>query len=718
MTTSSGAAGADDDTRRRSDGVHRHQRRLRGAPLGAALALTAGAALVDGFPVLRGAAIAAATALVALAVSGWRLRGPAALALVVGGIGAVGIAQGVADLATDRASAAATFLAVTLTVGGAAAAVMGGRGLAPVGRGLAPLGDIDQVQHWFTLRTVVEAAGDAVLTLDERGRVLAFNRAAEELTGWCAEELIGDEGLRLLHPADHPGLRRQALAALAEGRAAVDNVQARCIRRDGTVCPVEVSVARADLPGGRIFMVIARDMSERSRVEAELTRRALHDPLTGLPNRALLHDRLTSALGRAERSGRWPTVLFIDLDHFKGVNDRLGHDGGDQLLVQVAHRLLAELRPGDTAARLGGDEFVVLGEALDGDDARSLASRLLEAIGRPLDVDGTEVAITASIGVVEASAGTTADDLLRDADTSMYRAKGSGRNRLQVFDDDLRAAGVRRLELATELRRALSTDELELWYQPQFAVGDLTMVGVEALVRWRHPELGLLEPATFLEVATETGIDVALDRWVLHRASADAAAWAAGGSSGDVVVWVNLSARSLTDGVLAETVLDTLAATGLAPERFGVEVTERALVRDLDVAGRGLDRLRRAGVRVAIDDFGTGFSSLPWLERLPLDVLKVDRSFTAGLGAEDDTAIVRSIIAMAHGLGLAALAEGVETLEQVQLLRDLGCDHLQGFLLSPPITTDEIGRTAMAPREAVAGLAPRETAAGLAGLAG
>jgi diguanylate cyclase (GGDEF)-like protein/PAS domain S-box-containing protein len=626
-------------------------------------------------------------------------------ALVVGGVAALGVAQGVADMATDATSTVVSLVAVALTVVGASAAVIGGRGLAPVGRGLAALGDLDQVQHWFTLRTVVEAAGDAVLTVDERGRVLAFNRAAEELTGWSAEELIGREGLRLVHPADHPGLRTQALAAMAEGRDAVDNIRARCVRRDGTVCPVEVSLARADLPGGRIFMVIARDVSERSRVEAELTRRALHDPLTGLPNPALLHDRLSSALGRAERSGRWPTVLFIDLDHFKGVNDRLGHDGGDQLLVQVGHRLLGELRPSDTAARLGGDEFVVLGDALDGDAARALAGRLLDVIGRPLDVDGTEVSITASIGVVEATPGMTADDLLRDADTSMYRAKGAGRNRLQVFDDDLRAAGARRLRLAAELRRALSTDELELWYQPQFAVTDLTIVGVEALVRWRHPELGLLEPGTFLDVATETGIDAALDRWVLHRAAADAVEWAAGGSITDAVVWVNLSARSLTDGVLAETVLDTLAATGLSPERLGVEVTEQSLVRDLDVAARGLDRLRRAGVRVAIDDFGTGFSSLSWLERLPLDVLKVDRSFTGGLGAaDDDSAIVRSVIAMAHGLGLAALAEGVETPEQVALLRHLGCDQLQGFLLSPPVTGEEIGRTTRAPRDSLAEL--------------
>jgi diguanylate cyclase (GGDEF)-like protein/PAS domain S-box-containing protein len=705
VSTGSGQRSGDEHHRLQASAAHRHHRRVRPAPLAAALGLALGAGLVDGFPVLRGAAVAAATALVALAVSGWRIRPAVALCLVVGGVGALGVAQGVADLAADEASTIATLLAVALTVLGAAAAVMGGRGLAPVPRGLVPVGDLDQVQHWFTLRTVVEAAGDAVLTVDERGRVLAFNRAAEDLTGWTAEELIGQDGLRLLHPADHPALRRQALAAIAEGRDAVDNLSARCVRRDGTVCPVEVSIARADLGAGRMFMVIARDASERSRVEAELTRRALHDPLTGLPNRTLLHDRLSSALGRAERSGRWPTVLFIDLDHFKGVNDRLGHDGGDRLLVQVAHRLLAELRPSDTAARLGGDEFVVLGDALDAEAARTLAGRLLEAIGRPLDVDGAAISITASIGVVEAGPGTTADDLLRDADASMYRAKGAGRNRLQVFDDDLRADGARRLELATDLRRALSADELELWYQPQFAVDGLAVVGVEALVRWRHPDLGLLEPDTFLDVATETGIDVALDRWVLHRATRDAASWPTDASPSELVVWVNLSARSLTDGVLAETVLDTLAATGLPPTRLGVEVTERALARDIDVASQGLDRLRRAGVRVAIDDFGTGFSSLSWLERLPLDVLKIDRSFTGGLGAaDDDTAIVRSVIAVAHGLGLSALAEGVETPEQVGLLRGLGCDRLQGFLLSPPITADDIARTRVRPSEPLAGL--------------
>ena len=533
-------------------------------------------------------------------------------------------------------------------------------------------------------RSVVEAAADGIVTVDHRGNIRTFNPAAEILTGWMAAEVVGRPAELLVPDAGRRVITGPGAATGSE------KIEIDGLRRDGTRFPLELTVSPVDLPDGRGMTVIARDVSDRKRLEAQLTRQALHDPLTGLANRTLLLDRMGTALRRAQRTGAYPVVLFIDLDRFKVINDSLGHHVGDELLVVIARRLEAELRAGDTAARLGGDEFVALCEGIGGtEQAEALAERILAAVSLPVELNRATPVVTASIGIVRAEPGATPETLLRDADASMYRAKEHGRNRTHHFDESVHGAAIERLQLEAGLRQALTRGELRLYLQPQYAVGDLHPIGAEALLRWDRPGEGILAPDRFLAIAEEIGLDVDIDRWVLLEGCRHARRCVE--RNPDFVVWVNLSARLLADPVLPGLVFDALAATGLPATNLGIEVTERALVRDLDVAATSLDELRTAGVFIAIDDFGTGFSSLSWLERLPLDVLKIDRSFINGLGAShDDTIIVRSVIAMAHSLGLAALAEGVETVEQLTRLRELGCDEFQGFLAARPVPVDQV----------------------------
>jgi diguanylate cyclase (GGDEF)-like protein len=504
-----------------------------------------------------------------------------------------------------------------------------------------------------------------------------------------AAEVVGRPAEILVPEPDREEIRDYLRESRAQQQP-TDKIEIDGLRRDGRRFPLELTVSSVELPDGRGLTVIGRDVSDRKRLEAQLTHQALHDPLTGLANRTLLLDRIGTSLRRAQRNGAYPLVLFIDLDRFKVINDSLGHHVGDELLVVVARRLEAELRAGDTAARLGGDEFVVLCEGIGtAEQAEALADRILLAISQPVDLQRAQPVVTASIGIIRAELGSTPETLLRDADASMYRAKEYGRNRAHHFDESVHGAAIDRLQLESGLRHAIAHGELCLYLQPQYSVGDLRPLGAEALLRWNRPGEGMLSPDRFLAVAEEIGLDVEIDRWVLDEGCHHASRCRE--RNPDFVVWVNMSARILADPVLPHLVFAALERAGLPPANLGIEVTERALVRDLDVAATSLDELRTAGVGIAIDDFGTGFSSLSWLERLPLDVLKIDRSFIDGLGAShDDTIIVRSVIAMAHSLGLAALAEGVETLEQLAHLRELGCDEFQGFLAARPMPYESV----------------------------
>jgi diguanylate cyclase (GGDEF)-like protein/PAS domain S-box-containing protein len=455
--------------------------------------------------------------------------------------------------------------------------------------------------------------------------------------------------------------------------------------------------AAVALDNARLYQEAQEEISARKHAEAELAHAATHDPLTGLPNRALFLDRLAMALGRASRGEGAVGVLLFDLDRFKVVNDSLGHAAGDQLLMQVAERLGQVVRPGDTVGRLGGDEFVMVCDELNGEiDAIGIADRMAEALMAPFALDEAEVTVAASVGIAVASGpGCDPTALVRDADAAMYRAKERGRNRWELFDEGLRARAVERLSLETALRRAVERGELCLHYQPIISLADGSPAGVEALVRWNDPDRGLVEPAAFIRVAEETGLVLPIGNQVLTEACRALAAGeidrAFGGAS-PLLVSVNVSARQL-ERDFVRTVHHVLNETGADPRRVSIEITESVLMEDVESAVTTLQALRALGIRLWVDDFGTGYSSLAYLRRLPIHGLKIDQSFVAGLGREaEDSAIAAGVVSLAHTLGLVALAEGVETPEQLALLRELGCDFAQGFYWSAPRATTDPGR--------------------------
>jgi diguanylate cyclase (GGDEF)-like protein/PAS domain S-box-containing protein len=438
---------------------------------------------------------------------------------------------------------------------------------------------------------------------------------------------------------------------------------------------------------------VLADALERQAIDDDIRHRALHDPLTDLPNRVLFMDRLEQALARLRRRRSLAAVLFLDFDDFKVINDSLGHHVGDELLTAVAPRLRHALRASDTVAHLGGDEFAILLEDIDGEqDAVEMAQRLATLFTQPFVIAGGEHFFSASIGIALARGGESAMELVRDADAAMYRAKERGRARYEVFDDATRGRVVARLRVENDLRRALERDEFSLHYQPVVAMSDRSIVGLEALIRWQHPDRGLVSPVEFIPVAERNGLIEPIGRWVLERACRQAALWhAARPDARPVEIAVNLSAVQLTSAGLLDTVKAALSASGLSAELLCLEITETAMLRDPEASGEVLRRLADLGVRLALDDFGTGYSSLSYLPHLPLDTLKIDRSFVDGLGTQvHDTAIVEAIIAMSRALSLGVVAEGVETECHARELIRLGCERAQGFYFARPMPAAEI----------------------------
>jgi diguanylate cyclase (GGDEF)-like protein len=457
----------------------------------------------------------------------------------------------------------------------------------------------------------------------------------------------------------------------------------------------------------RALANVLADAVERVRAEATMRHRALHDPLTGLPNRTLFSDRLAQSLAHGRRSGGSVGVLFLDLDDFKLVNDSLGHGAGDELLCALAQRLDDALRTGDTVARFGGDEFVIIADDLQGPhEALAIADRTLEALGEPFHVGGTEHFVSASLGVaVSEGGGRHPEDLIREADAAMYRAKERGRGCAELYDEPMRASATARLRTENELRRALDQEELRLHYQPIVELETGRMVAVEALVRWQHPERGLLAPGEFIPVAEESGLIVALGEWVFRAACRQSVAWAAEAPGRPVLpISFNLSAKQVFTSGLVERFERIIAETGVDPAALRAEITESAIMEETDASVATLHALRGLGITLVLDDFGTGYSSLAYVRRFPIDVLKIDRSFVADLDsgdAEDAGAIVEAIVNMARGLRVNVVAEGIETVAHAERLIALGCATGQGFLYARPVPPDEV--------PALAGRAPLAT---------
>ncbi|HEX8692359.1 MAG TPA: EAL domain-containing protein [Longimicrobium sp.] len=444
---------------------------------------------------------------------------------------------------------------------------------------------------------------------------------------------------------------------------------------------------------GMVMCLLEEERAAVVRAARHAEHQAYHDALTGLPNRRLLEDRLAVALAAARREGERVGIMFLDLDHFKVVNDSLGHPTGDRLLCDVGERIRTAVRGGDTLARLGGDEFTLLLPRLRRpDDAERVARKIVDALRGPYEVDGQEVFVTASVGVAVApDDGADAETLIRHADIAMYRAKEAGRDAIKFFAPEMNERLRDRLELERTLRRALAQEQLRLHYQPVLEVASGRVIAVEALVRWQHPERGLLLPGDFLEVAEATGLIADVGAWVLAEACAQARRWSAEGHA-HLSVLVNLSARQFLKTDMVEEVRSVLAETGLRPERLELEITESLAMRDAAATAAALRELKALGVRISIDDFGTGWSSLDYLRRFPIDTLKIDRAFIADVDADHGGATIASaIIAMGHRLGMRVIAEGVERPAQLDFLRAQRCDAAQGFLFARPAPAEEIG---------------------------
>jgi diguanylate cyclase (GGDEF)-like protein/PAS domain S-box-containing protein len=545
-------------------------------------------------------------------------------------------------------------------------------------------------------RSLVQHASDVITVVDAACVVRYVSPSCAQVCGHNPAELIGTHLRDLLHPGD---LTRASdfLAEAMRRPGSTSPMEWRIRHRDGTYRMIEVlgtNLLHDPNIGGVVLN--GRDVTERNALEAQLAHQAFHDSLTGLANRALFRDRLSHALARAKRHLRSVAILFLDLDDFKAVNDSLGHEAGDALLVGVAERLADCVRASDTVARLGGDEFAILIEDGTGEEVDEVANRVLEVLRAPLTVAEHEVFVRGSVGIAAADPDSaSAEDLLRDADAAMYQAKRTGGARAERFEPGLHVAALERLALATDLRRALEREEFEVHYQPIVDLQTESIKGVEALVRWHHPERGMLSPLTFIPLAEETGLIGALGMWVLRAACYQVREWQKQQPRGEALLnmSVNLSAWQFHQSDLVDQVAAIIKEVDLDPSSLTLEITEGLLMQHGESVMDRLNALKALGVNLALDDFGTGYSSLSYLQRFPIDVLKIDKSFVDGMtqGAEP-AALVRTIVALSESLQLRTVAEGIEQQHQVEHLRSLGCDRGQGYLWAKPLPAERLGQ--------------------------
>jgi diguanylate cyclase (GGDEF)-like protein/PAS domain S-box-containing protein len=542
---------------------------------------------------------------------------------------------------------------------------------------------------------LLDSVGQAVIAADPQGKVIYWNRAAQELYGWSAEEAIGRPIMEVTSSEDLMEQAEEIMTELMAGRSWTGEFVVR--RKDGTTFPALVTDTPAHDDEGNLVAIIGvyTDITERKRMEERLEYQAFHDLLTDLPNRRLFMDRLRQTLRRTERRHeRKVALLFMDLDNFKIVNDSLGHELGDKLLIAVVERLRSSLRPGDTLARLGGDEFTVLIEDVwSPENVVRVAERIAEDLRGHFVIEGRELFVRASIGIAMGDARTkSAEELLRDADTAMYQAKEDAAD-FRMFDPGVYERALERMELENDLRRALEKEEFSVHYQPKFRLGQQERAEeVEALVRWEHPQRGFMLPDEFIPIAEATGLIISIGGWVMKEACYQAKEWQERYPNDPPLgVCVNLSTAQVRHPGLLQDVRQALRESGLEPASLTLEITEGALLKDTELLKIIFGELKALGVRLAIDDFGKEYSSLSYLKRLPVDVLKINGPFVKSLEKDStNTTIVETVISLAHSLDLEVTGEGVERAEQLELLKRMECDFVQGYYLVRPQPSEEV----------------------------
>ncbi|RJQ53260.1 MAG: EAL domain-containing protein [Actinobacteria bacterium] len=536
---------------------------------------------------------------------------------------------------------------------------------------------------------LLDNATDAIYVHDLDGKLIYANEAACRMRGHDREELLSRSAEGLADPEYAERVRGRVGSMLEKGSVIFESLNRH---KDGSLRPMEVHARVVETAGGKVIASVARDVTERKQAEDAIRRMAYYDPLTGLPNRTLFNDRLKMALAHAHRHREMVGVMFLDLDRFKTINDTLGHEVGDRLLKGVAERLRRLVREGDTVARLGGDEFtLLLPQVGSEEDAAKIAFKVLEAMKEPFRTNGHEMHATASVGVaLYPDHGQDAESLLKNADIAMYQAKEEGRDNWKLYSLSMKETTLYRLAMETKLRPALERDEFILHYQPQVCVRTGEVVGIEALVRWIHPERGIVGPSEFIPVAEDTGLIVPISDWVLRTACLQARKWQELGYS-PVRMAVNVSARQFRQSDLVDKVADVLEETGLEPCFLELEITESIAMQDVEMTIDTLQALRGMGIRIAIDDFGTGYSSLNSLKRFPIHTLKIAQTFVRDVTTNaESAAIATTVLVLAQNLGLTAIAEGVETEQQLEFLKRRDCTQMQGYLFSLPVTADRI----------------------------